>query len=206
MTDYVFKAGRKDLAPLLLLHSTGGDEHQLVEIAEMIAPSHPILSIRGRINEQGVNRYFKLRGLGGFTKENFDLESLDEETDWLTDEVSLLAEKHDLDVHKMIAIGYSNGANVALNMFLRGKINFDKIIAFHGMQLEDFEQTVQLDDKHVFLSYAPNDMIVPQKYFGDLKGDLEDSGCQLEIYESSLGHQLTQEEVLAAKKWLTETK
>ncbi|GAA5430214.1 hypothetical protein Llala01_02240 [Lactococcus lactis subsp. lactis] len=38
MTDYVFKAGRKDLAPLLLLHSTGGDEHQLVEIAEMIAP------------------------------------------------------------------------------------------------------------------------------------------------------------------------
>ena len=60
MTDYVFKAGRKDLAPLLLLHSTGGDEHQLVEIAEMIAPSHPILSIRGRINEQGVNRYFKL--------------------------------------------------------------------------------------------------------------------------------------------------
>lgn len=76
----------------MLLHSTGGDEHQLVEIAEMIAPSHPILSIRGRINEQGVNRYFKLRGLGGFTKENFDLESLDEETDWLTDEVSLLAE------------------------------------------------------------------------------------------------------------------
>lgn len=54
-------------------------------------------------------------------------------------------------------------------MFLRGKINFDKIIAFHGMQLEDFEQTVQLDDKHVFLSYAPNDMIVPQKNFGDLK-------------------------------------
>ena len=37
------------------------------------------------------------------------------------------------------------------------------------MQLEDFEQTVQLDDKHVFLSYAPNDMIVPQKNFGDLK-------------------------------------
>lgn len=52
----------------------------------------------------------------------------------------------------------------------------------------------------------PNDMIVPQKNFGDLKGDLEDSGCQLEIYESSLGHQLTQEEVLAANKWLTETK
>lgn len=45
MTNYFFKAGRKDLAPLLLLHSTGGDEHQLLEIAEMIAPHHPILSI-----------------------------------------------------------------------------------------------------------------------------------------------------------------
>ncbi len=75
-----------------------------------------------------------------------------------------------------------------------------------GCNWKTLNRTVQFDDKHVFLSYAPNDMIVPQKNFGDLKGDLEDSGCQLEIYESSLGHQLTQEEVLAAKKWLTETK
>ena len=45
----------------------------------------------------------------------------------------------------MIALGYSNGANVALNMFLKGKFNFDKIIAFHGMQLEEFEEAIQLD-------------------------------------------------------------
>ncbi|MDD0266229.1 hypothetical protein PSY27_23675, partial [Shigella flexneri] len=67
----------------------------------------------------GSNRYFKLRGLGGFTKENFDLDSLDEETNWLTSEVQSLAQKHDLDVQKMIALGYSNGANVALNFPLR---------------------------------------------------------------------------------------
>lgn len=202
MTNYVFKAGRKNLAPLLLLHSTGGDEHQLLEIAEMIAPHHPILSIRGRVNEQGSNRYFKLCGLGGFTKENFDLDALDEETNWLTSEVQSLAQKHNLDVQKMIALGYSNGANVALNMFLKGKFNFDKIIAFHGMQLEEFEEAIQLDKKQVFLTYAANDRIVPRENFGDLKGDLEDSGCQIEIFESSLGHQLTQEEVMAAKKWL----
>ena len=73
MTNYVFKAGNKDLASLLLLHSTGGDEHQLLAIADQIAPNHLILSIRGRINQQGSNRYFKLRGVGGFTKSNLIL-------------------------------------------------------------------------------------------------------------------------------------
>ena len=43
MTNYVFKAGNNNLAPLLLLHSTGGDEHQLLAIADQIAPTHPIL-------------------------------------------------------------------------------------------------------------------------------------------------------------------
>src|SRR5574337_604884 len=93
MTNYVFKAGNNNLAPLLLLHSTGGDEHQLLAIADQIAPTHPILSIRGRINQQGSNRYFKLHGSGGFTKANFDLESLNEESSWLADEIVRLDRK-----------------------------------------------------------------------------------------------------------------
>lgn len=205
MPNYIFKAGREDLAPLLLLHSTGGDEHQLLAIADIIAPSHPILSIRGRINQQGSNRYFKLRGPGGFTKANFDLDSLAEESRWLADEIKILTIKHEIKLQNMIALGYSNGANVALSMLLKGICQFDKVIAFHGMQLEPISQPHQVDQTKVFLSYAKNDPMIPENEFALLKTDLERAGCQIDSFESTSGHQLIQEEVLAAKIWLDKT-
>ncbi|MCJ1977493.1 alpha/beta hydrolase [Lactococcus paracarnosus] len=205
MTNYVFKAGNKDLAPLLLLHSTGGDEQQLLAIADQIAPAHPILSIRGRINQQGSNRYFKLHGMGGFTKENFDLDSLNEESNWLANEIQRLAKKHEIKLQNMIALGYSNGANVALNMLLKKICPFDKVIAFHGMQLETIPQPHQVGQAKVFLSYAKNDPIIPENEFALLKADLTRFGCQVDSFETTSGHQLTQEEVLAAKNWLDKT-
>ena len=205
MTNYVFKAGNKDLAPLLLLHSTGGDEQQLLAIADQIAPAHPILSIRGRINQQGSNRYFKLHGMGGFTKENFDLDSLNEESNWLADEIVRLAKKNEIKLQNMIALGYSNGANVALNMLLKKICPFDKVIAFHGMQLETIPQPHQVGQAKVFLSYAKNDPIIPENEFALLKADLTRFGCQVDSFETTSGHQLTQEEVLAAKNWLDKT-
>lgn len=205
MTNYVFKAGNNNLAPLLLLHSTGGDEHQLLAIADQIAPTHPILSIRGRINQQGSNRYFKLRGSGGFTKANFDLDSLNEESSWLADEIVRLAKKHEIKLQNMIALGYSNGANVAINMLLKGTYQFDKVISFHGMQLETIPQPQQVGQAKIFLSYAKNDPIIPENEFALLKADLERSGCQVASFETTSGHQLTQEEVTAAKNWLVQT-
>lgn len=201
MTEYIFKEGNRDLAPLLLLHSTGGDEAQLLPIAEMIAPEHPILSIRGRVSDNGVNRYFRLKG-PGFTKASFDLESLDKETAWLSEEIKRLANQHNLDAEKFIAIGYSNGANVALYMTLQGIFDFDKVIAFHAMQLKDFENPAKYNGKKIYLSHAENDPIVPVHSFEPLLKDLEEAGCQNEIFKTSFGHQLTEEELVGAKNWL----
>ena len=202
MTEYIFKAGNPDLPPILLLHSTGGDEHQLLPIAEMIAPNYPVLSIRGRISDNGINRYFKLRGAGGFTKTNFDLESLELESDWLAKEIKILAQKHGFDPSRLIVAGYSNGANVALYMQLKGLFNFVRIIAFHAMPLTEFDQVNTENPIPVFLSHAENDPIIPSSVFQELLTDLENAGCQPEIFKSSHGHQLTEEELITAKNWL----
>lgn len=201
--QHIYKAGDPSLAPILLLHSTGGDEHQLLPIAEIVAPNHPVLSIRGRISENGVNRYFRLKGQG-FTKENFDLESLELESKWLAGEIKRLADEYGLDSSKFVALGYSNGANIALHMTLTGDFKFDRVIAFHGMQITEIENPA-LAEKKIFLSHAPNDPIVPIDNFNALVKNLELSSCQNEIFQCRYGHQLTEEEIQAAKTWLAET-
>ncbi|HAP15293.1 MULTISPECIES: alpha/beta hydrolase [Lactococcus] len=201
MTNYILKEGDNSLAPILVLHSTGGDEHQLVPLVEELFPNHPFLSIRGRISEQGINRYFKLKGQG-FTKENFDLVSLEEEAQWLTKEVERLGQHYQLDLSKLNVIGYSNGANMALYMQLKGLFKFDKILAFHTMQLTEVGTPVLSDESKVFLTHADNDPIVSRENLKELSTDLEKTECQLEIFKAKFGHQLSDEEILAAKKWL----
>jgi phospholipase/carboxylesterase len=204
VTDYIYKAGNPALTPLLLLHSTGGDEAQLLPIAQEIAPEHPILSLRGRISDGGVNRYFKLRGQG-FTKANFDLESLAIESKWLAGEILTLSEQHGIDSNKMTAVGYSNGANVALYMALNGLFSFDRIIAFHSMQLTESEAVHRVASR-VFLTHADNDPIVSADNFNALVADLEKANCKPNIFKSDQGHQLTEAELRAAREWLATDK
>lgn len=201
MTNYIFKPGDKNLTPVLVLHSTGGDEKQLIPLAEDLFPNHPLLSIRGRVSEQGINRYFKLKG-PGFTKENFDLESLSQESQWLAAEVVRLGEEYELDLSKLAVIGYSNGANVALYMQLKGLIQFDRVLAFHAMQLTDVDTPVIADESKIFLTYADNDPIVTRANLEELSSDLQKTECELEVFKASFGHQLSNEELVAAKKWL----
>ena len=201
MTNYIFKPGDKNLTPVLVLHSTGGDEKQLIPLAEDLFPNHPLLSIRGRVSDQGINRYFKLKG-PGFTKENFDLESLSQESQWLAAEVVRLGEEYELDLSKLAVIGYSNGANVALYMQLKGLIQFDRVLAFHAMQLTDVDTPVIADESKIFLTHADNDPIVTRAKLEELSSDLQKTECELEVFKASFGHQLSNEELVAAKKWL----
>jgi len=201
MTNYIFKPGDKNLTPVLVFHSTGGDEKQLIPLAEDLFPNHPLLSIRGRVSDQGINRYFKLKG-PGFTKENFDLESLSQESQWLAAEVVRLGEEYELDLSKLAVIGYSNGANVALYMQLKGLIQFDRVLAFHAMQLTDVDTPVIADESKIFLTHADNDPIVTRANLEELSSDLQKTECELEVFKASFGHQLSNEELVAAKKWL----
>ncbi|HEY0222419.1 MAG TPA: alpha/beta hydrolase [Lactovum miscens] len=198
MMHYLFRSGNPELAPVLLLHSTGGNETELIQLADMIASEHPIIAIRGRVSEQGYNRYFERYAEG-----NFNLNSLEKESDWLVKEIKKLSNQFNLDIFKMIVIGYSNGANIALHISLAKNIKFAKIIALHAMHLTSVPVTSEkLKDTKIFVSYGENDPIVPKLSFDSLIENLKSAGANLEIHTQPGSHQLTRSEINAAQQWL----
>src|ERR1700741_1063550 len=98
---------------LLLLHGTGGDERDLIPLGRELDPEASLLSPRGKILENGMPRFFRRLGEGVF-----DLEDLRKRTQELADFVTSAAEHYKIDNRKVIAIGYSNGANIAASMLL----------------------------------------------------------------------------------------
>ena len=99
---------------LLLLHGTGGDENDLIPLGRELDPAAALLSPRGKVLENGYPRFFRRLAEGVF-----DLEDLKQRTDELADFVVAAAEHYHFDARKLVAVGYSNGANVAASILLR---------------------------------------------------------------------------------------
>ena len=137
--NYAFVKGDPTVSPLLLLHGQGGDENDLLPIGKYLSPNSPMLSIRGRVQEQGMNRYFKHTENGGF-----DLNDLEQETTWLFSVLNDLCRKFDIDYERFIVIGYSNGANVAARALLTRSDTFHTGIFFHPMALSTVDSKQDL--------------------------------------------------------------
>lgn len=182
---------------LILLHGTGGDEYSLVELANYLAPGSTILSLRGRVQEEGMNRFFKRNGLN-----QFDFESLAEETQHLLETIAYHSQQLDVPLDKWTLVGYSNGANIAAHMLLEKETELRKGILFHPMSLGKHQQTFDVGNKQVWLSYGEGDPIVSKAAFTDLTNAFVECQSNPEIYLSDSGHQLTMAEAAAAKAWL----
>ena len=104
-------ATRPGLPPLLLLHGTGGDENDLMPLGERIAPGAALLSPRGKVNENGMARFFRPRAEGVL-----DVDDLKARTRELADFIARARDAYGLE--KPVALGYSNGANIAASLLL----------------------------------------------------------------------------------------
>ncbi len=100
--------------PLLMLHGTGGDEHDLLPLADLLSPLSPVLSPRGRVLEGSMPRFFRRRGEGVF-----DEQDLADRADELADFVVAVGRAHGIDPGSFVAVGFSNGANIASAMLMR---------------------------------------------------------------------------------------
>src|SRR5437868_10510748 len=113
---------------LLLLHGTGGNENDLVPLAEVLLPGAGILSPRGKVLENGMPRFFRRLAEGVF-----DVEDLKLRTHELADFVTAAAERYDIDGKRIVAVGYSNGANIAASVLLVCPGIFSAAILFRAM-------------------------------------------------------------------------
>ncbi|WP_439443842.1 alpha/beta hydrolase [Listeria aquatica] len=194
--EHLFIAGKASLPPILLLHGTGGDEHSLVDVAQFVAPDAPILSLRGDVSENGANRFFKR-----FADGSFDLVDLAGKTKELLSETKRLAEKYDLVFNDFVALGYSNGANIAANALLQEEEGFHYGILFHAMPAGNDPDKFDISHRRVFLTAGMNDPIVTQAASTTLERELESRGASVETMWTVSGHQLTMPELEGARDW-----
>jgi phospholipase/carboxylesterase len=180
--------------PLLLLHGTGGNEYDLLPVGRAIAPGAPLLSPRGKVLENGLPRFFRRLAEGVF-----DLEDLRGRTIELADFTVNACQTYGLK--PPIALGYSNGANIAAAMLqLRPEILSGGIL-YRAMVPIDEPVRGRLDAKPILIVSGKHDMIVPLANAQRLATILKDAGANLDHQFLPAGHALTEQDIDAAKRW-----
>ncbi|MEK3976887.1 MULTISPECIES: alpha/beta hydrolase [unclassified Psychrobacillus] len=194
---HLYMQGEDSSKPtLLLLHGTGGNEHDLVGLGKEIDSSANILSVRGNVLENGMPRFFKRLAEGVF-----DLEDLQARTEELKNFIDEAANNYKFDRDKVVVIGYSNGANIAGNLLFEYKDVFKGAILHHPMVPRHGVEVPTMPGTPVFIGAGKNDFMCPATESQELRDILQDSGANVELYWHEYGHQLTQDEVQAAKEW-----
>lgn len=182
---------------LLLLHGTGGDERDLLPLASHFGNSLNILSVRGNVSEGGMPRFFKRLGMG-----IFDEQDVQHRTHELVHFLREVASKEGFDVQKIVALGYSNGANIAGGILMLYPELLSGAILLRPMQplaqKSDFPTTRQ---QPVFFSSGKFDPTVDPAATERYTQLLAANGFRVNRHDLATGHQLTGEDVSLAVHW-----
>lgn len=195
--QHVFKPGHAQKAPLLLLHGTGGTEHDLLNLAQTVAPDRAVLSPRGQVLENGMPRFFRRFAEGKFDEDDIRLRAADL-AKFVTDAGNAY------EIQKPIALGFSNGANIAaalLALFpdlLRGAILLRAMAPFKAMP------NVSLPGTPVLLSSGAQDSMIPKTESDRLAVWLKENGATLEHQTYPTGHGLIQSDVTSMTQFLSQ--
>jgi predicted esterase len=197
---YVPPASGAELAgstTLLLLHGTGGDEEDLLPLGRALLPGAGLLSPRGKVLERGAPRFFRRLAEG-----IFDQEDLARRTEELADFVEAAATTYQLDRDGIVAVGFSNGANIAASVLLRrpgvlrGAVLLSPMVPFEPEALPDLTGT------SVFIAAGRADPIAPAAQSERLAEMLREAGADVTLHWEPGGHALTASEVEAARRWI----
>src|SRR5437879_4868471 len=191
--------GKTVFTTLLLLHGTGGNEEDMIPLGQQIAPEVAILSPRGKVLENGMPRFFR-RLAEGF----FDEEDLKRRTHELADFVGAAAQHYEFAADKIVAVGYSNGANIAASLLLLRPETLRTAILFRAMVPLVPEKLPDLSSARVWIGAGNQDPIIPTSETQRLVELLRRARAEVTIRFVNAGHGLTNAEVETASLWLAE--
>ena len=182
---------------LLLLHGTGGNERDLIPLGRQLDPNAALLSPRGKILENGMPRFFRRLAEGVF-----DVEDLKQRTNELADFIAAGVKHYKLTADQIVAVGYSNGANIAASMLLlRPEILRDAIF-FRAMVPLVPENLPNLSSVRVWIGAGDQDPIIPASEAQRLAELLRRAGADVTIRFANATHGLTDADVKTARHWL----
>lgn len=181
---------------LIMLHGTGGDEHDLIPLAKRINSNYNILSIRGNVVENGMNRYFERLAMGVY-----NLESYVNETNNLIKTINKLSNKYNFDLNKSIGVGFSNGANILLGILQENPI-LNNYILLSPDYINSNKGFNNLNNKNVFISTAKDDPYVNYENMLKLINELNKNNANLKVFNTK-GHTINMDVLNEAIKFVS---
>jgi predicted esterase len=191
-----FLPGAPNLPVLLLLHGTGGDESDLLPLGEALLPGAARLSPRGKVLENGMPRFFRRIAEGVF-----DLDDLRKRTNELADFVGAADTAYGLGGRRPIAVGFSNGANIAASMLLLRPGTLSGALLIRPMVPLVPETLPDLSGVSVQVNAGQVDPLVPPPQSEALAKLLTEAGASVKLQWIAGGHSLTREDLEAGKEW-----
>lgn len=180
---------RNSAQTYVLFHGTGGNETEMIKFSDALKIKDNVLSVRGNIKEDGMNRFFKRHSNG-----TFDIDSIKAEISKFTKFLKAICLKLQLEEQPLIFLGYSNGANFALAYALSYPTNITKMYALHPMA--PFEKSeVDLSKTEIIVTYGKNDIYSTTNQIEMLKKLLNEVHANAIYTEFESGHQIGKEEI-----------
>jgi predicted esterase len=184
--------------PLLLLHGTGGNEHDLLRFGRALSPGSALLSPRGDVNEGGALRFFARLGMNVF-----DPQEIVRRTHALADFVAMATAHYGLDARRLTAVGFSNGANIAATlMLLRPEVLSGAVLLRAMVVLDQPAAPGSLAGRRALLCQGTTDPLVPADHPERLAALLRAGGAETQVQPLPASHALTPQDVAAARDWL----
>jgi phospholipase/carboxylesterase len=195
--EHVYKPGSTAHAPtLLLLHGTGGDEHDMLPLGGLM-PGANLLSPRGRVLENGMPRFFRRLAEGVFDEEDVRLRAAE-----LADFVTAAASHYRFDGSRVVALGFSNGANIASAVLLVRPGVLKGTALLRAMVPLEPDPLPSLSGTRVLISNGEQDPLVSAAETERLAKLLQRAGANVEVYWQPAAHQLMPGDFSVAKTWL----
>ena len=164
----------------------------------MIAPGAAVISLRGNVLEQGMPRFFRRLAEGVFDEEDLARRTIE-----LGDFLVAAARHHGLDPARIVALGYSNGANIAASLLLTrphalaGAVLLRAMVPFEPARMPD------LSGRRILISAGERDPIIPRPLTARLAQLLTVGGAEVTTRWYPGGHALSQREIADAAEWFS---
>jgi phospholipase/carboxylesterase len=184
--------------PLLLLHGTGGDESDLIPLGRAIAPGSALLSPRGKVLENGMPRFFRRLAEGVFDEEDLKLRA-NELADFIGEARAAYR------IEAPIAVGFSNGANIATAVLLLRPEALAGAALLRAMVPLRNPPKADLTGKRVLILSGAMDPIVPAENSARLAKMLKDAGGDVQAQALPTGHGLSQADIGLVHQWLAQS-
>lgn len=191
---YRAEAGAKGAPLLFLFHGTGGDENNLVRLGQQLLPHAHIVSPRGDVSEGSALRFFRRTGEG-----SYDMADLALRVERMSAFVRAVAAEH--DAPQIMALGYSNGANIIAAMQFEDPALFDAAVLMHPL-IPFVPAKADFTGKRVLITAGRRDPICPPVLTETLAEYYRSNGAALDLFWHAGGHEIGTGEINAVAKFL----